>query len=981
MKACIQSGYEQGQLTEREATDLAKAYDNFLKDTGSPAAARSLLLDLLNAEIEQRKRIAFLADERRKTLIEEIEGFRDNRGQADLPFAFRLLHERIGHEGLFQGAADDGRLIGISAEDHRQAIIAEIYRDIEEATHELGPGWLAGDKRRTSKVAATLSPKAARTQARMREVVKAMRGEATDDAKAKELAKILMDTAEKLRLRFNRAGGMIGKLEGWGGPQHHNPEALLNAKYNGLTGREAWVEYMMQDGMLDRDRMLHPLTEKPYTDTQMRETLAYIWEKIVTDGYSDREITGAPVGRGAIWKQHADHRVLHFKSADAWMRYARDFANPDPFAAMMAHFETMARDIAHMEKFGPNPQVMRQYMKNLILSRAHTFKPVERIVAEQAARMKALVSQMSQPDPEYTATVDRIGEIHTTLASIRRKHTPQLGGRPSQWNKARIAALDKELLDLELKLSPYLNGQKDMGINDVGIVKEIQSLSEAMRDPIVYANTDNPIEYAQSSVKFTDFVWEMMRGSSTAPLVVRVPMGFGWKPDIGRGFDTVRNVITASSLHSAVLSAVSDPVFGSLRRAFIGMSQAKANPIRVLGMTLKAAASETDKRYAARSAVVADSVIRGFQESSRMVGAIDMRRFSGYVAERVIALQGLSVWTRGGKVAFGLEFMGWMADNAGKVWKDLPSELRDTLQRSGFTDKTWDQIRAAKLDEPKPGATFLRPNEIAEVSADLAHRYTSMILRETRYAVPEVTHTAKAMMLGGTTPGSVGGVLARSFSQFKSFGFTVAMLHLGQVMTELHGGRKVSAVQYAGLMLIYGSLMGALAMGLKDINAGRDPRKMFDDDSPIFLDPNFWAAAMLQAGGLGIYGDFFFSQLNRFGGSLPGTVAGPIWGRLDNIKNLTIGNLAELAQGKETKFGKELTTFLRQNTPAVVMTKLMMERMVFDQMQMMLDKDARAAFRRQLRSRKREYGQDFWWQPGSTAPSRAPDLSRIGATR
>ena len=32
------------------------------------------------------------------------------------------------------------------------------------------------------------------------------------------------------------------------------------------------------------------------------------------------------------------------------------------------------------------------------------------------------------------------------------------------------------------------------------------------------------------------------------------------------------------------------------------------------------------------------------------------------------------------------------------------------------------------------------------------------------------------------------------------------------------------------------------------------------------------------------------------------------------------------------------------------------------------------AFRRQVRSRERDYGNRFYWQPGDAAPSRAPDL-------
>src|SRR5690606_16301968 len=94
---------------------------------------------------------------------------------------------------------------------------------------------------------------------------------------------------------------------------------------------------------------------------------------------------------------------------------------------------------------------------------------------------------------------------------------------------------------------------------------------------------------------------------------------------------------------------------------------------------------------------------------------------------------------------------------------------------------------------------------------------------------------------------------------------------------------------------------------------GRDPRKMNPLDEQ---GRDFWGAAMLQGGGLGIYGDFLFSDVNRFGGGLARTVAGPIWDTADQLRRITIGNVFEFAQGKEkTNAGRELVGLLRSHTP------------------------------------------------------------------
>lgn len=201
---------------------------------------------------------------------------------------------------------------------------------------------------------------------------------------------------------------------------------------------------------------------------------------------------------------------------------------------------------------------------------------------------------------------------------------------------------------------------------------------------------------------------------------------------------------------------------------------------------------------------------------------------------------------------------------------------------------------------------------------------------------------------------------------------------MAQIAREIGAGRGSRAATYAGAIFITGTLMGLLAMALKDIAAGRDPRRWTDEDT--YLDPAVWGAAILQAGGLGIYGDFLFSNVNRFGGGLGSTIGGPMVDRIDALKNLTIGNVAELAQGKETKVGREAVRFARQNTPILTSlwyVSLVYQRVLMDQLQSLADPDAQASFYRQAQKRKRDYNQDFWWAPGETTPRRAPNIGNV----
>ena len=975
---CIKESIKAGHITQKEGEQTLSWY-NHIRSTGADdAKAKTEVGKQLEMEAKERERRSLKTAGRIKGLQDEVTSFRSVSGSTDMPMAWQMLHDRRGDEGKF-GASQDG-IFGLSLKELEDAIVSEVTREIESVSHEFRRGILLGDMKIQSKAMAKVFPGVAKTQARLSEVTKAMRGEKTSDPYAQQLADMLMGVAEKVRLRFNEAGGAIGKLDGWGGPQHHNQEAVHRA------GREAWIEFILPK--LDRDKMVHSLTKRKLSDGELRESLEVSWERITTNGFVDEEkISGVPVGKGALWSQHADHRFLHFKSAEDWMAYAKEYGNSNPYISFMNWLQVMVRDIAAMEKFGPNPTMSRGYMKEWIKAKSLQVKPNETIIKEQKAKLKELTGPLSQDNPEYTKLSAELDQILSDIEQARSHPAWTAGGfiTTALGMKGQAAEImaqwTKKLDDLYVRMTEVQAKLTDTPktLDNQMAEKAYRDLLDEMRNPIRFANTDNPAGYAANSLRFTDSIWEFQRGALSTPINSKT----------ANVMATLRNVVTSTALNSAILSAITDTAFQSVRRGFLGMSAAKANPLTVLIETLKTIRTD-DKRYAVRSGLILDSALHAWQkEAENSTRWAKARSVTGFVADRVISLQGLNAWTQAGKHIFGMELMGHLADESTKTWKDMSPDLREALERAGFDAKGWDTIRKAKLDEPKPGATFLRPNEIADVSPELAQRYIAMILRETRYAIIEPTPTVKALMLGGTRPGTVAGEAVRGMGQLKTFPLTVMAMHGGQTASLLKGGDPAGSARYAGAILITGTLMGALAMTLKDINAGRDPRKWLEEET--YLDPNFWGAAILQSGGLGIYGDFLFSQVNRQGGGWAKTLAGPLVERLESVWNLTGGNAMDLAQNavrgakgeptKPTRFGRELSKFLRQNVPTVVWNKLIMERMVHDQLQKWLDPEAPQAFQQQRLSRKKDFGQDFFYAPGEMYPSRAPDLTRMFATR
>jgi len=239
-----------------------------------------------------------------------------------------------------------------------------------------------------------------------------------------------------------------------------------------------------------------------------------------------------------------------------------------------------------------------------------------------------------------------------------------------------------------------------------------------------------------------------------------------------------------------------------------------------------------------------------------------------------------------------------------------------------------------------------------------------MIVTEQETAIPSSTIRARAALIGGAKPGTIVGELGRSMAMFKNYPVTVMHTHFMRYMNVKDPKRRISLISD---YVIGVTLMGALALQAHQITRGRDPRPMNS--------PEFWAAALLQGGGLGIFGDFMVSSVSRGGRGIEETVAGPVVGTIGDVLRLTVGNALEFAQGKDTNMGRELVRFMGQYTPgaSVWYLRLAFERILLDNIQRFVDPKAQRSFRKR-QSYFKEFEQDYYWSPGQNVPSRPPNL-------
>jgi hypothetical protein len=450
-------------------------------------------------------------------------------------------------------------------------------------------------------------------------------------------------------------------------------------------------------------------------------------------------------------------------------------------------------------------------------------------------------------------------------------------------------------------------------------------------------------------------------------------------PFLANLFGAIRNWNVASMLGSASISAISDLAFMGLTDFWTGL------PItRQLGRYLSQLnpANEADRILATRIGITGLSWESGYSNAGRFsemgsaVGSGPLARVThagGMMAEFTIRASGLSAMTDAGRRSFAMEFSANLAVNFGRKFDEIEGNFGRSLRERGMTSEEWDLLRTTPTTDHK-GAKFFTVDQLLarediplSKRQQLASRIQTIINEEILFAVPEPDALARVYTTGGGQPrASLLGEVGRSVFQFKSFPIAVLSLHAMRALSarQLRGGW--SAAAYAASAIISTTALGMFAMQLKLISKGKDPRDMDD--------PKAWAAAFIQGGGGGIYGDFLFHDANRFGSGPITTLSGPSVGLAEDAIRMTWGNAQQLMAGEDPKIAADMIGFAKRYMPggSLWYTRLLLEREIFDQLALEADpRGTRRRFNRQQR-RAREQGTDFWWRPGERKPERAP---------
>ena len=436
----------------------------------------------------------------------------------------------------------------------------------------------------------------------------------------------------------------------------------------------------------------------------------------------------------------------------------------------------------------------------------------------------------------------------------------------------------------------------------------------------------------------------------------------------------VRNMQTFGKLGAAVISSVTD--MGTFMQTTGYNKLPYWDALRNIGRTVGSADA---REFLTTHGIIAESMAG---DINRWTGENLRMNWSGRLANSTMRLSLMNAWTDSLRRAFSLTMMQGIARLSKAEWGSLPEFDRTLMERRGITEADWSVITRAQLTEFQ-GAQHLTPEAIRatgdERAGEVVAKVLGLIQDESEFAVLNPDLATKAIASGGASQsGTVRGELARSVMQFKSFPIAMVSRHWRRMLetpkvADGSAPALANRLLYAGALMVSTTALGAIALQAKQVIGGKDPVDMAGDHAG-----KFWAKAVAQGGGLSIVGDFLLSDPadnpGGFGANLAKTITGPAIGTGGEALALGVENTWRGINGKDTHFAANGLRLARSNAPYL---GIWYARAAVDHAGMhALQENLSPGYLGKMRARaQKEFGQDYWWKPGTGGPQRAPDLA------
>lgn len=362
-----------------------------------------------------------------------------------------------------------------------------------------------------------------------------------------------------------------------------------------------------------------------------------------------------------------------------------------------------------------------------------------------------------------------------------------------------------------------------------------------------------------------------------------------------------------------------------------------------------------------------------------------LARISSGVATQVMRVSFLNALTSASKVGFTkllMEKYGRLSRS--KAWNDLDVQDRELLSNTGLDERAWQVFQLAEPVVDRKGNQLMSARSIYEIPDEkltsfgdpkqvkdqVASQLQAHLLDEQGMAVIEAGLRERTWMTVGAK-GTITGEVFKGLMQFKSFSASFLMRQGSRTMAQ--EGLKGKAA-YAIPLVVSMTLLGGLVVQLREILNGNDPQTIYDSNDPKKA-TSFFMRSVVAGGGVPVLGDILVAGTDTSGRDANSFVSGPLGSDFTALLGLTVGNLTQYNEGKDTNFGNEAFKFVKGKIPAQNLwyTKAAINRMFFDEVQ-----DTIAPGYREKALRKAERQQDrerFWGDDINDI--RAPDFERV----
>lgn len=731
----------------------------------------------------------------------------------------------------------------------------------------------------------------------------------TGNADAQFAAKVFAKHAEVSRVEMNRLGALIGKLDGWAGPQTHDSAKMLK------QGEEAWVKSILP--RLDVERSFPDIAGDP---DALRKTLHSVYETIITG--RDREVgpreKGEFVGPANLARKQGEHRVLHFKDADAWLAYRDEFGYGSLFSSMITHQRRAAAIAAQMEMFGPNPAVMLgsvidAQLRNVRegnLSSAEKTKLINKLSVGQLGASGGAIRNAYMEMSGLTSAPHAPGMTAARVMAGVRAHAAaaKLGGAvltalPTDQTMAGLAGMFRGSgfwNTFTHQIGGLLQGRPKgeqakisylIGEGYDGLISHILEPFHVQDAPIGL-----PAKMAEKVFRWSGMTWQTDVGRSVAGRMIAAELGMHAKTPFDKLPARYRHVLGLHGIDAKQWALVGDLAF----KAENGNTY--VTPDRAAGLSDEAIAP-----------LVAD------REALFPKFSVKKIRDNVWGVKHDVD----KVWLR-------RDFKGENGAHLAQQW--LSAHAEEEAKKLGLTDR-----RVSDKAHARYQAAVRRDLEMA------LHRF---IADETNFGIIETDPRSRRLTLHGSQSGTWAGEAWRTMMQFKGFPIAFTDRVLGRAFMGAPGDnwkeRMTNNLPHIGALMAGLTLAGYASITAKDAARGYWPPREPDWKTVL--------ASLKQGGGAGIYGDFLFGEANRFAGTVAETAAGPVAGDIFKMIDIFRG----VTQGE--KRGKAAFDLAVSNTPFVNLwyTRAALDTLFLNSMREALSP---GALHRQEERRRKEYGQ------------------------